>query len=372
MLLVEDVELLAFALDRGLAENWDITAVSSAEEAVQAMAGTTFDAVLTDVSLPGMSGIELLRAIRARDLDVPVVLMTGFPALTDAQAAVELGALRYVVKPFHLTEVEAALARAAAVGRLARARRAMIDSGEVCPESPRVHDVAGLIVRFESALATLRLDHQPIVNPRTMEVHAYEALMRTDEESMPSPMAVLSAAHQLDRSLDLGRVVRSRAAASLARIPTHVSLFVNVQARELGDPALYTACPLAPFAKRVVLEVTEREPIDSVRGVVEKAGQLRAAGFRIAIDDLGAGYAGLSALATLEPDVVKVDMSIVRGIHTSVVKQRTMAAVVNLCREMGSKVVAEGVEVTGELAQCAALGVDLVQGYLIARPGPLP
>jgi EAL domain-containing protein (putative c-di-GMP-specific phosphodiesterase class I) len=121
-----------------------------------------------------------------------------------------------------------------------------------------------------------------------------------------------------------------------------------------------------------VLEVTERESIESVRGVVARAGDLRKMGFRIAVDDLGAGYAGLSAIATLEPDVVKIDMSLVRGIHTSVVRQRTVAAVVGLCRELGSVVVAECIEVRDELACCVDLGVDRVQGYLMGRPGPLP
>jgi EAL domain-containing protein (putative c-di-GMP-specific phosphodiesterase class I) len=95
---------------------------------------------------------------------------------------------------------------------------------------------------------------------------------------------------------------------------------------------------------------------------------LRKLGYRIAVDDLGAGYAALGALASLEPEVVKLDMSLVRDIERHPVKQRVVTAIASLCRELGGRVVAEGVETKAELDTITNAGIDLIQGYLIAKP----
>ena len=95
---------------------------------------------------------------------------------------------------------------------------------------------------------------------------------------------------------------------------------------------------------------------------------LRRRGYRIAVDDLGAGYAALGALATLEPEVVKLDMSLIRDIDAHPTKRRVVGAITTLCRELGSRVVAEGVETASELAAVREVGIELIQGYLLARP----
>ena len=95
---------------------------------------------------------------------------------------------------------------------------------------------------------------------------------------------------------------------------------------------------------------------------------LRRLGYRIAVDDLGAGYAALGALAMLEPDVVKLDMSLVRDLDRHPTKRRVVGAIATLCRELGSKVVAEGVETAIERKVLVELGIDLLQGYLFAKP----
>jgi EAL domain-containing protein (putative c-di-GMP-specific phosphodiesterase class I) len=103
--------------------------------------------------------------------------------------------------------------------------------------------------------------------------------------------------------------------------------------------------------------------------------RLRTLGYRIAIDDLGAGYAGLTSFAQLEPEVVKVDMSLVRGIDGSPMKQKLVRSIISLCTELGIQLVAEGIETPGERDSLISLGGDLCQGYLFARPGrgfPVP
>ena len=151
-------------------------------------------------------------------------------------------------------------------------------------------DRAGLQTRFESALETMSLAFQPIVDTRHKRIFGYEALMRTREESLPHPGAVLDAAERLDRLPEVGRRVRALAAEAFERAPKRAVLFVNLHTRDLLDPTLYEEkAPLARFADRVVLEITERVAIDDVKDIQARVSVLRYNGFRIAIDDLGPG-----------------------------------------------------------------------------------
>jgi EAL domain-containing protein (putative c-di-GMP-specific phosphodiesterase class I) len=124
-----------------------------------------------------------------------------------------------------------------------------------------------------------------------------------------------------------------------------------VHGLELTDEALVrSAAELSASASRVVLELTERVGIDEA-GCASRIAMLRKLGYRIAIDDLGAGYAALGALATFEPEIVKLDMTLVRDIDHHPAKRRVVGAIATLCRELGSRVVAEGIETRHELAR---------------------
>jgi EAL domain-containing protein (putative c-di-GMP-specific phosphodiesterase class I) len=120
----------------------------------------------------------------------------------------------------------------------------------------------------------------------------------------------------------------------------------------------------------VVLEITERASLDDVPEARTKVAELREMGFRIALDDLGAGYAGLTSFAQLEPEFVKLDMSLVRDIHKSSVKQKLVRSMTELCKDMGVTVIAEGIELEEERDSIVDLDCDLLQGYFVARPGP--
>jgi EAL domain-containing protein (putative c-di-GMP-specific phosphodiesterase class I) len=98
--------------------------------------------------------------------------------------------------------------------------------------------------------------------------------------------------------------------------------------------------------------------------------ELRMLGYRIALDDLGAGYAGLTSFAQLEPDVVKIDVALVRGIDADPLKQRMVGTLLKLFKDLGKQVVAEGVETAEERDALTTIGCELFQGYLFAKPGP--
>ena len=158
-------------------------------------------------------------------------------------------------------------------------------------------------------------------------------------------------------------------AADLQHAPPGVDIFVNLHTHDLLDDDLFSpTAPLSTYAKRIILEITERTALDEVQDVPRRVGMLRALGYRIAIDDLGAGYAGLSTFAQLEPDVVKLDMSLVRHINTTPTKRKLMKTMVNLCKELGMAVIAEGIETVEERDTLHQLGCDLMQGFLFAVP----
>ena len=188
---------------------------------------------------------------------------------------------------------------------------------------------------------------------------------------MPHPGIVLEAGERLGRLSDIGRRVRELAAFGFRPPEDDMVLFVNLHPADLHDSALYDRkSPLAQIADRVVLEITERTALDDITETKQRATELRSRGFRIAVDDLGAGYAGLTSFATLEPEVVKLDMSLIRGIEASPVKRHVVDSMTRLCRELDMRVVAEGIETTAELATIIDLGCDYLQGYLLGRPGP--
>lgn len=373
LLLVDDEPAIARGLGRLLADaGHQVTTAGDGAEAFKLVESTRFDVIVSDIRMPGMDGLGLLRAIRGRDLDVPVVFMTGSPELETAIQAVEHGAFRYLLKPFDGKELVALVARA---GRLHRMVQLSRQAAEALAGN-LAGDRKGLESRFTSAMEGMRMAMQPILSWRTRTIFGYEALLRTSEPTLQNPVDFVDAAVRLDRTTELGRKIRRKVADQLAHAPASVNMFVNLHPSDLVDDELCASDgALTRFAPRVVLEVTERAALDHVVGIPAALLRLRGLGYRIALDDLGAGYAGLSSFAQLEPEIVKVDMSLVRGIHESPVKQMLFRSFTNLCREMNTEIVAEGIELAEERECLTTLGGDLYQGFLFARPGqgfPLP
>jgi EAL domain-containing protein (putative c-di-GMP-specific phosphodiesterase class I)/CheY-like chemotaxis protein len=367
VLLVDDEPGLVRAFTRLLTDaGYVVTPASNGIEAVALMESATFDVIVSDIRMPGMDGLSLLRAIRNLDLDVPVVFLTGSPTLETAIEAMEHGAFRYLTKPIDASELTAVVERAARVHKLARVRRESSDQ----EQGKTIGDRAGLEARFASGLEKMWMAMQPILSWRTRSVYAYEALLRTDETTLRNPVDFVDTAERLKRTSELGRQVRRRIADQLIELPTSVSVFVNLHPSDLVDEELCSSAgALTPYARGVVLEVTERAALEQVPGIMAGVLRLRKLGYRIALDDLGAGYAGLSSFALLEPEIVKVDMSLVRGIHQSPTKQKLFRSFAALCRDLNTEIIAEGVEVAEERDCLSELGGDLYQGYLFARPG---
>ncbi|HVY26646.1 MAG TPA: EAL domain-containing protein [Polyangiaceae bacterium] len=368
----DDDELRAFLRRALTAAGYEVSSASNGREATTILGHTPVDAIVSDISMPELTGIELLRAIRGRDPDVPVILCTGSPDVESAIEAVRLGALHYLTKPIDLEELKRVLVRAVRLGRIARLKQealTLLANGGLGGS-----DLLALETSFERALASLWMAFQPIVRTQDGTIFGYEALLRSGEPTLPHPGAVLDAAERLGRLTDLGRAARRAAAEPMSAAPAEALLFVNLHSRDLLDAALFSSEePLTAIASRVVLEITERAALDDVDDARSRMAQLRERGFRIAVDDLGAGYAGLTSFVSLEPELIKLDMTLIRGIEKHPMKRKLVSSVASLCRELGLLVVAEGVETREELDVVSACGCDLVQGYLIAKPGrPFP
>jgi EAL domain-containing protein (putative c-di-GMP-specific phosphodiesterase class I) len=343
ILLVDDEPTLLRAFARILEKRPEaIEVYSTAKDAVDRVSRGGVNVVVTDISMPGMDGIELLRAIRQHDADLPVVLVTGVPAVETAAEAIDYGAFKYLVKPIDLETLRSTVERAAQFYRLARMKREAIELLGTGSDQE-------LETNFERALKSLWIAFQPIVRSSDRTVFGYEALLRSDEPSLPGPGHVINAAERLDQLVRLGRSIRHAAAQQVLTAAGVENLFVNLHPQDLMDPELLDeTSPLALIADQVVLEVTERASLGDIDNVRSTVAELRERGFRIAIDDLGAGYAGLTSFALLEPEIVKVDMTLVRDIDRSPVKQKLVGSMAGLCRDMGLLIVSEGVETIAE------------------------
>jgi EAL domain-containing protein (putative c-di-GMP-specific phosphodiesterase class I)/CheY-like chemotaxis protein len=345
-----------------------VAAASNGREAAELLKKQSFDVVVSDIDMPEMTGLDLLRTIRQYDLDVPLVLVTGNPGLETATQAVQYGAFRYLTKPVDVESLSQAVKEGVTLHRMAQLKREALEI--IGAEGKQLGDRASLDARFNRALDQLWMAQQPIVHWPERKVFAYEALMRSRETTLRGPADLLDAAERLGRLHDLGRCIRAKVAQAALGGPTDVYFFVNLHSRDLADEELYSAsAPLSAIAQRVVLEITERASLDDIDGLATKIEQLRKLGFRIAIDDLGAGYAGLTSFTQLEPDFAKLDMSLVRDVHLSERKQSVIRAMNTLCqKDLSVSVVTEGVETVAERDALARLGCDLLQGYLFAKP----
>jgi EAL domain-containing protein (putative c-di-GMP-specific phosphodiesterase class I) len=370
ILIVDDEAILREVYTGFLAAGgYLVESAGGGKEALDLLGRERFDLILTDIAMPDMDGLQLLRAVRERDLDIPVVLVTGNPNVQTAVEALEQGALRYLLKPVSEEALRQVAAEAIRLHKIATLKREALDHLGISERL--VGDRAGLDATFARGLKGLWMAYQPIVRAADGSLFGHEALVRTTEPTLPHPGAFFDVAERLGRVHDLARRIRGEVARSLEVRGSKTAVFLNLHPQDLLDDALFSLdSPLSRQASSVVIEVTERAALPDVHDLRARVRSLRELGFRIAIDDLGAGYAGLTSFAILEPEVVKLDMSLIRGVNDEPIKRRLVSSMVDLCKELGILVVAEGIETEAERETLSSVGCDLLQGFLIGRPAP--
>lgn len=235
----------------------------------------------------------------------------------------------------------------------------------------------------------LRANHeivfQPIVDLATFRTRGHECLLRP-ASMIPAITVtdVVNAALATSRSVELDTLVLERilerAPSLVAAAPTDNPLHLAVNAM----PASLLAAPFEARAlaarvrsaglspRQVTFECTEQQAIPDVVPLRRRVRELRRAGFGVAIDDAGAGYASFALIAALRPSVIKIDRQIVHGVHSNVAKRALVEAFVSFAGRIGARLVAEGIEGRADLETLIALGVDDGQGWVLGRPTAVP
>lgn len=255
-------------------------------------------------------------------------------------------------------------------------QRAMqVAKGTLSPEA------VSALGEFQELVSTslLRSVYQPIVSLASGSVLGWEALIRGPEGTrFQNPEALFRFAEEYNQMWHLERACRQAAITDLTGLACDQKLFLNVNPQTINDPhftggetmALVQSHGLQPH--NIVFEITERTWIKDFPTFRRTLEHYRSQGYLVAIDDLGAGYSSLQSVAELRPDFIKLDMSLIKGIHASSVLRAIVETFVTFAVKTGCGLIAEGIETREELRALADLGVPFGQGYHLARPGTPP
>lgn len=249
-------------------------------------------------------------------------------------------------------------------------------NGVLAPDAPVVlgDDVAAELDRILSQ-HDLRPVYQPIIAVSDERIFAYESLIRGPQDSpLQFPSELFATAAAEDRLAELEMACREISIKGAAALKLDGFLFLNTLPQFLSDPDFphgeiihyIEAAGLNP--SKLVLEITEQHPVVDYDALRHALGRYRAAGFRIALDDLGAGYAGLRQWSELRPDFVKIDRHFVSQIHHDAARRQFVHSICEISHILDCEVIAEGIEEEEEYEVVRSLGVHYVQGYYFARP----
>jgi EAL domain-containing protein (putative c-di-GMP-specific phosphodiesterase class I)/AmiR/NasT family two-component response regulator len=336
------------------------------------------DLVLLDLHMPGVDGHEVLTQIKlyAAGSFLPVLVLTADTTTTARDRALSEGAQDFLTKPIDAAETALRIANLLRTRQLfttlrqARLHSAHGDAAEEEGALPATRE------RILSVLRTRAITpvYQPVIDLHTLTPVGYEGLTRFPGSEYGGPDRWFSDAFDVGLGVELEWLAAHKVLNLLQALPDEESepfLAVNMSpasvlhllTHQLCEPELYP---------RIVVELTEHVPIEDYAAVHESMAAMREGGSRLAADDLGSGYAGFRHLIRLQPDIIKLDISLVRGIHRSKGQRALASALVAFAADVGARVIAEGVEESGELETLQEIGVPWAQGYFLGKPAALP
>jgi len=349
----------------------EVETAESSDLALARLEVSQFDLICCDLNMPGRDGVETMRLFAERLVKSPIVIVSGADPRV-LKAAQTLGDNRGLAiagvlhKPFGLSELRAALDRVATLAS-PRSRRPV----------PKVS-----AEELEQAIAKdhLVLHYQPQLHLHSGLMHGTEALVRWQhpERGLLMPDAFISLAESSGLIAPLtdwvvNEAIRQGAAWQRAGLDIGASVNLSAQSlRELDLPDRITEIAvragLAP--NRVTLEITESKLADDLDSLLEITTRLRLKGFLLAIDDFGTGFSSLTQLRRLPFTELKLDRSFVSGATSDADARSLLESSVQLAKRLRLKTVAEGIETEEEWNLLVWMGVDLGQGYYMARPMP--
>jgi EAL domain-containing protein (putative c-di-GMP-specific phosphodiesterase class I) len=324
------------------------------------------------------------RRILAGELPQVISAARQFPPTRDLPVTAEVGIGAYVGVPLYGASGEVlgmlcAVSSEARPDLDAKASRFLALIAELVAEhlaaassvEREVHQAEVARLRDVLSADFIRMVFQPVVSLETGETVAYEALARFDDPYFPTPAHAFAAATRAGVGVELEHLAVQQAFARRPDIPAGLWLGVNLSAEALLSPAVQRTL-LSQAGQNIGVEVTEHTAVEDYGRLTEVTRRLHEAGIQVAVDDAGAGYASFRHILKLCPDVIKLDLEIVRDIDTDIARRALTRSLVGFAAEIGATLIAEGVETSSELATLQRLDVGFGQGYLFARPGPLP
>ncbi|MDG1484450.1 MAG: EAL domain-containing response regulator [Myxococcota bacterium] len=359
LMVDDDLPLLRILRKLLLREGHDVFTADSGLEALQIADNERLDVAIIDQYMPGLTGMEVMQRLQHLQPGCVRILASGQLDIPIIIHAINHGEVdRVLQKPFSHERLRCVIDDALA--SRAKKQLALTEEVRLKRESDRAH--------LETCLPDITLALQPILRP-DLTLFGFEGLLRSQHPVLSNPLKVIKAAENCDMFHAVSDQVMKIAGKWHTRLPP-INLFINLHPDELLNPDALMASlkPLLPYASRTVLEITEHNQIQHNSAWEASIEGIRERGFRIAVDDLGAGYNSLSVLATLQPEFIKIDMSIVRDVDTDTYKQRLIRILAQLGEGTNATVLAEGVETAAELEKLLECGVHLVQGYHLGKP----
>jgi EAL domain-containing protein (putative c-di-GMP-specific phosphodiesterase class I)/AmiR/NasT family two-component response regulator len=338
------------------------------------------DLVLLDLHMPHVDGFTVLRQIseRAAGTYLPVMVLTADARPEATEEALTLGARDFLTKPFNGTEVVLRARNLLETRYLhlilrqhnveLRAELGAYEESERAEEYAREEKRARIdrvITRHEMQMA-----FQPVFDVATGTLVGVEALARFPVQPLQGPDRWFADAESVGMATELELFAVDAALGALQKLPRNVFLAVNVSPGTVLTSQLESRLP-SDVASRVVIELTEHVPVEDYDVVNDAVDVLRKRGARIAVDDTGAGYAGFRHLINLRPDIVKLDISLTRGIDRDPGRRALASALVQFSSDTATKLIAEGVETRDEMSTLRQLHVGWAQGFYLGRPEPL-
>jgi EAL domain-containing protein (putative c-di-GMP-specific phosphodiesterase class I) len=221
----------------------------------------------------------------------------------------------------------------------------------------------------------IRLYGQPIIHMETKQIQAWELLTRGPEgTNLEMPLRLFSVAQQTGHLYDLEMIVVEKTFEKITETNCQHVIFMNCTPLTLGNKRFVPDLKkvLQHFPKidptKIIIEMTEQETVEDLKRLNENLRELRALGFRIALDDTGAGYSSLHSIGEILPEIIKIDRAVIENIHENPVSESMLMGIMLIADKVGSLVVAEGIEKIQEVNVLSQHKVDFVQGYYYARP----
>jgi len=362
----------------GMSEALELVGIANdADQAIRMASLRRPDVALLDVRMPGGGGPRAAQEIRSRSPATRIIALSAFGDDHSVDDMLASGAIGYLTKDASFDDIVDAIVRSMEGDALLSSTVAKHVVAELGARLEREHGhaerrrekerrIRGLLDGEEG----LTMAYQPIVCLESGTIVGVEALARFALEPQRTPDRWFEDAVEIGLGTELQLLAVSRALPALDQLPDDTYVSVNV------DPTTASSMSLAEIVKRwpagrVVIELTEHAPASDYPSLREALDAFRRSGVRIAVDDAGAGFASLRHILELAPDIIKLDISIVRDIDSEASHRALASALVAFAREMGTELIAEGVETAEEALALDGLGIGLMQGYHLGRPGAI-